>query len=89
MGIEEGGESCTFLKSFGHIFSKNSFGHYNAILRLACMCIIYTSKADKGIDTRAHPIPPPLPLGLFPDVYTSIGRFLIRAIQISDRLEFS
>ena len=75
-----------FLKSFGHVFSKNSFGHYNAILRLACMCIIYTSKADKGIDTRAHPPPP---LGLFPAVYTSIGRFLIRAIQISDRLEFS
>ena len=60
------------------------------------MCIIYTSKADKGIDTRAHGgrenkvmAAPPPPLGLFPDVYTSIGRFLIRAIQISDRLEFS
>ena len=30
MGIEEGGESCTFLKNFGHIFSENSFGHYKA-----------------------------------------------------------
>ena len=35
VGIEEGWESCTFLKSIGHIFSKNSFGHYNAILSLA------------------------------------------------------
>ena len=70
MGIEEGGESCTFLKSFGHIFSKNSFGHYNAFLRLACMCIIYTSKADKGIDTRGtshgHPPPPPPPPRIIP-----------------------
>ena len=36
MGIKEGGEPCTFLKSFGHTWhSKNSYVHYNAILRLA------------------------------------------------------
>ena len=37
VGMEEGGESNTFLKTFGHILSKNSFSYYNAILRLACV----------------------------------------------------